>query len=116
MNKYKEILEEAKRDLKINDNFKIRLKKMKIKAASISFKTKIIRINKELDGDPKFIKYLIYHELVHYKLNTKVHNKEFYELMYSKFGENEVKNLEKKILIRMLKLNNVARPLISLLY
>ena len=107
MNKYKAILEEARKDFGINDDFKIIMKKMK--AASISFKTRIIRINKELDCDQEFINYLIYHELAHFKLGTKLHSKEFYELLNSKFGEEKVKILEKRILRKMLEINHISR-------
>jgi predicted metal-dependent hydrolase len=109
LNKYKAILEEARKDFGINDDFKIIMKKMKVKAASISFKTRVIRINKELDCDPEFINYLIYHELAHYKLGTKLHSKEFYELLGSKLGEEKVKILEKKILRKMLEINHISR-------
>ncbi|MFP3138048.1 MAG: YgjP-like metallopeptidase domain-containing protein [Nitrososphaeria archaeon] len=109
MSKYKAILEEARRDFGINDDFKIIMKKMKVKAASISFKTRVIRINKELDCDPEFIDYLIYHELAHYKLGTKLHNKEFYELLNSRLEEKNVKNIEKRILRKMLEINHVSR-------
>jgi len=94
LNKYKAILEEARKDFGINDDFKIIMKKMK--AASISFKTRIIRINKELDCDQEFINYLIYHELAHFKLGTELHSKEFLKLLNSKLGEEKVKILEKR--------------------
>jgi len=96
LNKYKAILEEARKDFGINDDFKIIMKKMKVKAASISFKTRIIRINKELDCDQEFINYLIYHELAHFKLGTELHSKEFLKLLNSKLGEEKVKILEKR--------------------
>jgi predicted metal-dependent hydrolase len=94
LNKYKAILEEERKDFGINDDFKIIMKKMK--AASISFKTRIIRINKELDCDQEFINYLIYHELAHFKLGTELHSKEFLKLLNSKLGEEKVKILEKR--------------------
>jgi len=107
LNDYKGILEKAKKDFEINDDFKIIMKKMKVKAASISFKTRAIRINKELECDPEFINYLIYHELAHYKLRTKLHNQEFYELLNSKLGEKNVNNIEKSILRKMLEINHI---------
>jgi len=107
LNKVKAILDAAKKDFEIHDDFKIRMKKMKIKAASISFKTRVIRINKELECNSEFINYLIYHELAHYKLRTKLHSQEFYELLNSKLGEKKVNNLEKSILKRMLEINHI---------
>jgi predicted metal-dependent hydrolase len=106
MNKHKETLILAKNDLMLDEEFKLEIKKMKIKAASISFKTKTIRINKDfIDGDDELIKYLIYHELVHYKLRSKDHGKSFYNILYSKLGEDFVKRQEKKTMEKLLKLN-----------
>jgi predicted metal-dependent hydrolase len=107
MNREKEILNIAKKDLALNEEFKIEVKKMKIKAASISFKNRTIRLNEDfIDGDDELIKYLIYHELVHYKLRTRDHGKNFYELLYLKLGEEFVKQQEKKAMEKLLKLNS----------
>jgi len=43
-----EILDQIKQDLGISERIKIELRPMKIKAASISFKSKTLRINKNI--------------------------------------------------------------------
>jgi len=110
MDKVKAILEATKRDFEMRDNFKIRIKRLKTKAASISFGTRVIRLNKELANDPEFVTYLIYHELTHYKLHTRFHGYEFYKLLNSKLGEEKVRYIEKKIHRKMLEANRINRP------
>jgi len=110
MNKVKAILETTKLDFEMHDNFKIRIKRLKTKAASISFRTREIRLNEELIHDPEFVTYLIYHELTHYKLHTRFHGYEFYKLLNSKLGEEKVKEIEKNIHRKMLEANHINRP------
>jgi len=110
MDGVKTILETTKMDFEMHDNFKIRIKKLKTKAASISFGTRVIRLNKELVNNPEFVTYLIYHELTHYKLHTRFHGHEFYKLLNSKLGEEKVKDIEKKIHRKMLEANRINRP------
>jgi len=105
MNEIKEILEKAKKDYGIQDDFKIRIKKLKLKGASVSMGKMIIRLNEDLIHDPKIVAYLIYHELAHYKLHTKFHGPEFYKLLNSKLGEEKVKAIERKIRRKMYEMN-----------
>jgi len=105
MNEIKEILERAKRDYGMQDDFKIRIKKLKLKGASISMGKRIIRLNEEFIHDPEIVTYLIYHELAHYKLHTKFHGPEFYKLLNSKLGEQKVKEVERKIRRKMYEMN-----------
>ena len=107
VNEIKEILEKAKKDYGIQDDFKIRIKKLKLKGASISMGKRIIRLNEELIHDPEFVTYLIYHELAHYKLHTKFHGPEFYNLLNSKLGEEKVKEIERKIHRKMMEENHL---------
>jgi predicted metal-dependent hydrolase len=105
---YREVLEEARKALGLEGDFKIRVKNMKTKAASISFKSRMIRINKKvIEDDADAIKYLIYHELVHYKFKNRGHGKDFCELLYSKLDEEFIVKEEKKIAEKMLKLNGL---------
>jgi predicted metal-dependent hydrolase len=110
MDRVKTILETTKMDFEMHDNFKIRIKKLKTKAASISFRTRVIRLNKELVHDPEFVTYLIYHELTHYKLHTRFHGYEFYKLLNSKLGEEKAKAIERKITRKMSEINHISRP------
>lgn len=101
------ILDEVKDRLGVKDSIKLELKSMKVKAASISIKRGIIRLNKDLikDLDTDAIRYLIIHELIHYKLKSKYHSKEFYEYINKEINEDNRVDLEKKIIKRLLQLN-----------
>jgi len=109
MNEIKEILEEAKKDYGIQDDFKIIIKKLKLKGASISMGRRIIRLNKDLISDPEIVAYLIYHELAHYKLHTRFHGPEFYKLLNSKIGEEKVKAIERKIHRKMYEMDRMIK-------
>ncbi|MEM3640603.1 MAG: YgjP-like metallopeptidase domain-containing protein [Candidatus Bathyarchaeia archaeon] len=104
-----EILNEIKQDFNISEKIKIELKPMKTKAASISLKRNIIRINKNIlpSLDQECIKYLILHELAHYKLKSKYHNGDFYKQLHEKVNDVEAKGLERKILASLLELNDI---------
>ncbi|MFN4046688.1 MAG: SprT-like domain-containing protein, partial [Acidilobaceae archaeon] len=82
----KDIVNKIKTDLNISEEIKIELKPMKTKAASISLRRNIIRINKNIlpHLDQESIKYLILHELIHYKLKNRYHNSDFYRQLYEK--------------------------------
>jgi len=99
------MLEKARRDLEIPEDFKIVTENLKEKAASISFNSRVIRINEELLYDPEIVNYLIYHELAHYKLRTKFHPPRFYDLLYSKLGEENVREIERRVLRKMREIN-----------
>jgi predicted metal-dependent hydrolase len=101
----KEILNEIKGDLQISEKIKIELKPMKTKAASISLKRNTVRINKNIIPrlDNECIKYLILHELTHYKLKSKYHNGNFYEQLHKKVDDTKAKELERKILTILLE-------------
>lgn len=103
------VLEELKEELGIKNSIKIVLVPMKTKAASISLKRRIIRINKNIipDLDEECIKYLILHELIHYKLKNTYHNEEFYRQLTQKIDENRARELERKILTALLQINHI---------
>ena len=102
------MLEKARRNLEIPEDFKIETENLKEKAASISFNSRVIRINEELVHDPEIVNYLIYHELAHYKLRTKFHPPRFYDLLYSKLGEENVRDIERRVLRKMWEINHRA--------
>jgi len=104
-----EILDEVKAELGIKDAIRIELKPMKTKAASISLSKSIIRINKNITPnlDTECLKYLILHELIHYKLKSTYHNGRFYEELNRRISETKAKLLERKILATLLQINNI---------
>jgi len=105
----KEILNELKNELKISEPIKIELKPMKTKAASISLRKNTIRINKNIipNLDLECIEYLLLHELIHFKLKSKYHNGKFHGQLSKKISKTKAKQLERKILNALLKINNI---------
>ena len=104
-----EILNELKAELGIKDAIKIELKPMKTKAASVSLNKRIIRINKNIipNLDTECLRYLILHELIHYKLKSTYHNGGFHQELNKKISEKEAKRLERKILKTLLQINHI---------
>ncbi|WP_238027424.1 YgjP-like metallopeptidase domain-containing protein [Metallosphaera javensis (ex Hofmann et al. 2022)] len=74
-------------DRKVN----LRIKKYRKWAASANLRTATITIDEDLANSYEVAKYLILHELIHIKLDTKYHSDEFYRLLYSIMEEDEVK-------------------------
>ena len=107
----RKILKELKKELEISEDEKIRivLKPMKTKAASISLKNQIIRLNKNLISrlDPESIRYLLLHELIHYKLKSTNHNGTFQKQLNSKMEETKIREIENKIIKSLLELNKI---------
>ncbi len=105
----KEILSQVKSDLGIPEEIRIELKPMKIKAASISLRRNVMRINKNIIPhlDQESIKYLILHELIHYKLKSRYHNGDFYKQLYEKVEPEKARELERRILTSLLEINNI---------
>ncbi len=107
----KEILNELKKELNISEKIRLEIKPMKTKAASFSFKTNTIRINKNLikNLDLESIKYLILHELIHYKTQSKYHNDNFYKQLYKKISKIKAQELDKKIITALFELNGIYK-------
>ncbi|HDH44537.1 MAG TPA: M48 family peptidase [Thermococcus sp.] len=107
----RKILKELKKELEIPENEKIHinLRPMKTKAASISLKNGTIRLNKNLIQklDEESIKYLILHELIHYKLKNTYHNDNFQKQINSIIDRTKIKEIERKIITKLLEQNNI---------
>jgi len=108
-NQLRETLNKLKERLNITESIRIELKPMKTRAASISLKKNTIRINKNLVAllDNECIEYLILHELTHYKLKTTYHDSMFYKELNKWVSPAKAKELERKILTSLLKLNHI---------
>jgi len=104
-----EILNQLRSELDIDDHIKLELRSMKIKAASISLEKNTIRLNKDLiqNLDEECIRYLLLHELLHYKLKNTYHNGEFRKQLTDKLGENKATQLERKIVTALIRLNRM---------
>ena len=101
------LFKELSDQLGINDRVRLELRFMRTKAASVSIRRKVVRLNKglieKLQEDS--LKYLILHELVHLKLQTTYHDEKFYNLIHSIFDENKTKELEGEILASLIEMN-----------
>jgi len=75
--KLKNILEELKEELGIIEDVNVITKNYKRKLASVSLDKRLIRINKKILDDEKLLRKILFHELLHIKLDTKWHTPEF---------------------------------------
>jgi len=97
----KKLLDEAKELVGVEDNkLRVMLYPMKHKVASISLKTKTIRLNKEiaLKLDEEALRYLLVHELIHFKLRSLSHNDKFWEEIKRVYPLSKVKEIEYRII------------------
>jgi hypothetical protein len=106
---FKETIEEMKLE-----GITLRLVPMKRKIASFSFRTKTLRLNRWVIEtlDPEIVKYIILHELVHFKLNDVNHGKEFLEEFGKFYTAEDTKRIETK-LIRKLISTRILKTTIS---
>ena len=109
-NQLKNLFNSIKKDLNITDNIRLELRPMKIKAASISIHKRVIRLNKNILSylDEKTIKYLMIHELIHYKLKSIYHTEKFYRQLEQNIKNDDLKNLEENIIKALLQINHVS--------
>ncbi len=103
----KSLLKQAKRALEIDDSVRLILYPMKYKVASVSLKTKTIRLNKNLirlftDDE---LRYILVHELIHVKLTTLNHGEEFYKLLRSFYSPEKSEGLENRIAEKLITAN-----------
>lgn len=85
------------------DGVKIRLVPMKRKIASFSFKTKILRVNRKIVEvlDYELVRYIILHELIHFKIKDVNHGKRFFE-EFGKYYTGDVRMLEIKLIQKLI--------------
>jgi len=106
----KTILEEIKAVVGIYGEVKIEIKPYKTRGASIDLRRRILTINSHLlDLGEDVVKYLVLHELVHLKLQTRHHNAEFQALMnrYAEALGIDLTECQSKIARRLLEINGL---------
>jgi predicted metal-dependent hydrolase len=109
----KQILEEYKKKLGINEDVKVKIRRYKTKSAFINLKTKTIYINESLlDLGEEVIRYLILHELIHLKLNSKYHIAEFNKTLYAFITPEKASEIRGMISNKLLSTmcNNMVLP------
>jgi len=94
------ILKEAKKMVGVNENVRIVLCPMKRKIASISLRTRIIRLNKNVIPklSDEVIRYLLVHELIHFKIKTLAHNSAFLEELERVYPTEKRQEIENQII------------------
>jgi predicted metal-dependent hydrolase len=98
------VLSEYRLMLGIRDDVKVRVRRFRTKAASSNIKTRTIYINKDLlDLGEDIIKYLLLHELLHIKLQSKYHDERFYAMLHFFIPPEEVDTTREVIMMRMLR-------------
>ena len=107
---YKEVIEEILREykskLEINEDVKIKVKNYKTRAAFSNLVTKTIYINRNLlDLGKDVLRYLMLHEMLHIKLNSKYHNGSFYKMFCELMSLEEMTSIRTKIRERLLRIN-----------
>ena len=111
-NVIKEILRNYKLQLEVNEDVKVRVRNYKTRAALSNLKTKTIYINRNLlDLGEDVLGYLILHELLHIKLNSKYHNDAFYKMLYEYIPLEKIMYIRTKIRERLLQvqISNIKR-------
>ena len=103
------ILEEYKRSLGLDGEVKVKVRNYRTRVAFADLKTKTIYINKRLlDLGERALRYLILHELLHIKLNSKYHSKEFHKLLYGHIPLEEVTAIRRAINEKLMALNHAG--------
>jgi len=109
-----EILKKYKEELGINDEVRVKIKKYKTRSAFINLKTKTIFINEVLLylGE-EVVKYLIVHELIHLKLNSRYHSAEFNRILYTYITPekaSEIRGVIANKLMSTMQTNKISIP------
>ena len=100
----KNLIDEIKSLLNIDDTINIEIKPMKQKIASFSFKTKTLRLNKFVveNFEKELLYYIILHELIHYKVKSTNHNLKFENELKKHFSEQVCYEIELKIIQKLI--------------
>ncbi len=82
------------------DNIRLVLYPMKRKIASVSLRTRIIRLNKNIvwELDNEDLKYILVHEVIHLKIGSTTHNERFWQELLRLYPRERVKEIENKII------------------
>jgi len=105
MERVKEILNELMIEMEIDETIKLRIVPMKKKVASLSFKTRVLRLNRkavEVLNDEE-IRYILIHELIHFKTKDVNHGSSFLRELEKHYSLEEAYNFEIEIIRKLLE-------------
>jgi len=74
------LLEEIKKRMGVKEDIKVVIKPYKKKIAFVYIDKNTIYINEKILDNKKLVEEVLWHELMHIKLKTRWHTKEFFEL------------------------------------
>ena len=99
----------------MEDNVKLVLYPMKYKVASISLKTKTVRLNRNIVSifDDEELYYILVHELIHINLMSLNHGDSFYKLLGMLYSRNKYEELENRIIRKLVHINIGIRDWIT---
>ena len=82
------------------DEVKIRIVPMKRKIASLSFKTRTLRLNRNVVEilDEEQLRFIISHELIHLRIKDVNHGSLFLEELRKHYSKEEAEQIELKII------------------
>ncbi len=98
------LLDEVKEEVGVTDDIKLRVVPMKQKIASLSLKTKILRLNRNVVEklSAEELKYIIHHELIHLKIGDVNHGSLFLDELKKAYSIDEAANLEIRIIEKLI--------------
>ena len=104
MEKLNKLLQEIYRKMNIHEEVNLKIVPMKQKLASLSFRTKILRLNSNLLDilNEKEIEFILIHELVHLKIKDINHGSLFINELKNYTNLDDAKNIELKIIEKLL--------------
>jgi len=116
MERIKEILNELMIEMEIDETIKLRIVPMKQKVASLSFKTRILRLNRKAVKvlNDEEIRYILIHELIHFKTKDVNHGSLFLYELEKYYSFKEAYNFEIKVIAKLIedyRKNRELRPL-----
>ncbi len=82
------------------EGVKIRITPMKRKVASFSFKTKTLRLNSNIIDllNEEQLKFIIFHELIHFKVRDVNHGSKFHEELEKYYDKEKTEQIELEII------------------
>ena len=105
MERVKKLLNELMKEIEIDETIKLRIVPMNQKVASLSFKTRVLRLNRKavevLNGEE--IRYILTHELIHFKIKDINHGSSFLCELEKHYSLEEAYNFEVEIIGKLLE-------------
>jgi len=105
MERVKKILHELIEEMEISETIKIKIVPMQQKIASLSFKTRVLRLNRKAAEvlSNEEIRYILVHELIHLKIKDVNHGSLFLHEIEKYYSFEEAYNFEIEVIKKLLE-------------